>query len=88
MIIQDAVKICLTKKGHFGRPVSWRKTASAIDLGRKMDTSQTRSFTVRRADVVYGLTWDVKPEEFLEDWEVVTSEELAAEACETEESDV
>jgi len=53
-----------------------------------MDTSQTRSFTVRRADVVYGLTWDVKPEEFLEDWEVVTSEELAAEACETEESDV
>ncbi len=88
MTIQEAVKACLAKKGCFGRPVSWKETASAIDLGRTMDARQIRRFTVSSSDVAYGDAWYIELEELLEDWEVVTSEELAAEACKTEESDV
>jgi len=86
--IQEAVKICLAKEGYFARPVSWKKTACAIDLGRKMDHRQIRRFSVTRPDIAYGLDWNTEPEELLADWEIVTSEDLAAEACETGEPDV
>jgi len=87
--IQVAIKACLAKRGHFGRPVAWKGTGLAIDLGRSLDTSKARQISpLGTSGGLVGSDWEVNPEDLLLDWEVVTNEDLAAEVCQKEDSDV
>ena len=86
MTIQVAIKACLAKEGRFGRPISWRGSSTAIDLGRRLDPCKARKVTpLGSTGALRGEAWDVNPEEFLADWEIVLVEDLV---CETETEDV
>lgn len=81
MNLQEAVKICRRKtkegKSHlFARPVTWKGTGSAIDLGRKLSASRTRKVWVLSSHALTGISWEVDPEDLLERWQVVTQEQL------------
>ncbi len=82
MTIQATIKACLAKKGRYGRPVSWKGSGNAVDLGRRLDPCKARQITpLGSAGALRGESWDVNPEDFLADWEIVTVEDLV---CETE----
>jgi hypothetical protein len=80
MKIQDAVLCCRERKATFARPVSWRGTAEAIDLGKWFAAEKTLQVAALRAEAVFGNFWNPSPEELLADWEVVTQEDLVREA--------
>jgi hypothetical protein len=83
--IQDAIKACLTKKDNFGRPVAWKGTGTAIDLACRLDKARARKLiSLNSPNNLLGSDWNPTPTEFLEDWEVVTADQLANECCEIE----
>lgn len=89
MTIQDAIKACLTKKDLFGRPATWKGTATAIDIVCRLDKTRARKIiSLSSPKNLLGQDWNPTPTEFLEDWETVTAETLADECCEIEKSDV
>jgi len=89
MTIQAAIKACLAKENRFGRPTSWKGSGSAIDLARRLDKNRARCLVSLNAPHnLLGSDWNVNPEDFLSDWEVVSAEDLANEACQMGELDV
>ena len=81
MTIQATTKACLAKEGRYGRPVSWKGSGAAIDLSRRLDSCKARRVTPLGSNgALRGEDWDVNPEDFLTDWEIVTVEDLV---CET-----
>jgi hypothetical protein len=85
MTIQAVIKACMTKRNLFGRPVSWRGSGSAIDLACRLDSTRARRIISFHAPNNFqGSDWQVDPQEFLDDWETITAEELAAEVCQKE----
>ncbi len=81
MKIQAAVQICLHEKTDlFARPLSWRGSGYAIDLGRKKDSSKVRKLRpLGTVGACLGAPWDIDPYELLGVWEIVTLEELRLE---------
>lgn len=80
MTIQAVTKICLVKKSYFGRPISWRGSGEALDLGRRLDSTQVRKvITLRSPDHLLGEEWKINPQDFLGKWEAVTAQKLAQE---------
>lgn len=85
MTIQATIKACLTKRNLFGRPISWKGTGTAIDLARRLDSKRARKIvSFSSPNNVQGTDWNVDPQDFLDDWETVTAEDLAAEVCQKE----
>jgi hypothetical protein len=86
MTIQAVIKACMTKRNLFGRPIAWRGTGSAVDLARRLDPQRARRIvSFRSPSNLQGTEWNVDPQEFLDEWETVTAEELAAEVCQNED---
>lgn len=84
MNLQEAVKICRRKtkpgKPHlFARPVTWKGTGCAVDLGRKLSEDKTRKICIFSSHALTGVTWEVEPEDLLERWQVVTQRTLERE---------
>lgn len=89
MTIQEATKACLTEKNLFGRPISWKGTGSAIDLACRLDKSKPRKvMSLQSPNRLLGSEWSVSPQDLLNDWEVVTTKELALEVCQIEKPGV
>ena len=87
MTIQDATKTCLIKPDTFGRPASWKGSAKAIDLGRRLNPEKTQHLQIWRGKALLGVDWNVEPKDLLEDWEVVKIEEMAEEAKQSDQEE-
>lgn len=86
MTIQTALRTCASKTGLYGRPRSWKGTASAIDLACRVQPN-TQAQVIRSlglSDAFLLAPWQVNPLDFLGDWETVTGEQLAAEVAKSE----
>jgi hypothetical protein len=74
----------------FGRPVTWEKNGTALDLARRLNSTKVIKATfLGRPDskgrvVMIGEDWAVNPEDFLGRWEVLSAEDLAKETVGTE----
>jgi hypothetical protein len=88
MTIQDAIRLCLSQEGQFARPIGWKSTGTAIDIGRRLDKACARKIeSLSSLGNLWGSNWNPEPEELLGDWETVSAEELAEEACKLEKLD-
>ena len=81
MNLQEAVKVCRrkTEPGQpepFARPVTWKGTGSAVDLGRRLSPDKTRRISIFSSHALTGVIWDVEPEDLLERWEIVSQDQL------------
>ena len=84
MNLQEAVKVCRRKTeagkpDPFARPVTWKGTGSAVDLGRKLSPDKTRKICIFSSHALTGVIWDVDPEDLLERWEIVSQDQLKGE---------
>ena len=76
MTIQEATELCLAEESLFARPISWRGSGQAIDLGCKLDGSIARVVTVlgTTATNLIGSIWSVEAQDILAEWEVVSTQ--------------
>jgi len=62
------------------RPKDWKGTGSAIDLGRRKDSTKVRKLSALHAKgAALGEDWNITPEDLLGLWELVTLEDLRLE---------
>ena len=79
MTLQHAILLCRERRATFARPLSWRGLGEAVDLGKWFDAERTLRVAAVRENASFGSLWNPKPDELLDEWEVVTREDLARE---------
>jgi hypothetical protein len=73
MTIQDAVELCKAEKGLFARPITWKDSGEAVDIGCVLDGAMVRVVRpLGTSTNLQGYTWNIQPWEILADWEVIS----------------
>ncbi len=76
MRIQTVIPICRKTK-QYGRPFSWKGQGRGVDLGQHLTKNGIKDVViVNENGAAFGSNWNPTPEELMEEWELVTVENL------------